>query len=132
MVGAVWLFMSGRATHFPSNSERARRGAMKILAITFRRWARGLMLLGVLFLVVAPGLPAMAMQPKDDCCPDVSCHGEDGKAVCPTACVMACHAIVAPAQLISEPLEHGPMAVTWPALRAPAGRTPAPELPPPR
>ncbi len=105
---------------------------MKVLAVRFGRLARGLMLLGVLLLIAGPGLPAAAAQPKDDCCPEASCHGENGKAICPPLCVLACQAIVAPDPLISHPAGLAPVAVTRMATMLPNGQTPAPELPPPR
>lgn len=91
--------------------------------------ARGLMLLGLVLLLVAPLTPATA-KPMD-CCMDAPCH-DIGKATCPDVCIVACQVVVPPEQQISEPVgRYAPMASPGPA-DMPPGRSVAPDLPPPR
>jgi hypothetical protein len=92
------------------------------------------MLLSAILLIGAPAMSAAAVA-MDPCCAEAPCHdmGHDlGKSLCPDACVVACQIIVAPETQVVGPVETSP-AITSPApTNWPAGRAPAPELPPPR
>lgn len=100
-------------------------------------WVRGLMFLCALLLFAAPLTPAVAAMSKGDCCAEAPCHDQgdhdrDGKAPCPDACVLACHVLPAPEAAITGPAEIGASPVASMNALPPAGRDPAPELPPPR
>jgi hypothetical protein len=90
------------------------------------------MLLSALLLFAAPAMPSEAATPKSDCCAEMPCPEQGKKAPCPEACVIACHAVVAPDALLVGAAEIGsaPIALMIPLL--PPGRLPAPDLPPPR
>lgn len=93
-------------------------------------WVRGLIALCAVMLLAAPALASTA-RPLGDCCAGEPCH-EMGKATCPSICVMACQAVVAPGVTVIEAPEFGligALSVNW---IFPLGRTPSPETPPPR
>ncbi len=103
------------------------------IAAHSRWWALGLMLLSALLLFAAPALPATGeAMLKDECCVEAPCHDHGAKAPCPTACAVACQAIVAPETSIAKPADIGAASVSPRPSRLPPGRAPAPELPPPR
>lgn len=116
----------------PFHIKRHRTGDMRSVVRGFGGVKRALMLLAVVLLLAAPVLPAAAAQPMDDCCPQAPCHADTGKVVCPTACVLACQAIVAAEQMVAQPTELEPVATAWIRSTLSTGRTPAPEVPPPR
>jgi hypothetical protein len=93
-------------------------------------WLRGMVALCAVLLLAAPAL-ASAAQPLGDCCAGAPCH-EMGKATCPSLCVMACQAVVAPDAEVVEASGFGPVARPFLNAVLPAGRTPSPETPPPR
>jgi len=93
-------------------------------------WMRGLLVLCAMLLFAAPALPSVA-QPLGDCCAGMSCH-DVGKAQCPSTCMVACQAVVAPEGGIVESPSFGPTAVASPGAVLPPGRTTLPETPPPR
>jgi hypothetical protein len=88
------------------------------------------MLLSAILLLGAPAMSAAAM-PMDPCCDEAPCHDLD-KSLCPDGCVVACQVVAAPESQIAEPVETGLAPTVAAPSRWPPGRTPAPELPPPR